>query len=138
MKYLIGITILFLLIGCSPGYNSSFTYEEEFESLEDVFYWVYCEIRYVSDGPDILDDYWQSAQETYNLRTGDCEDMAIIFIEFAKDMGYEPNFIAPPLHALAECDGTYYDPAMGSISETRDSGPALKLNYKELMWIMNN
>ena len=133
------ITIcLFFLIGCSINCYDNFTYEEEFESLKDAFYWVVLNIKYVSDGPDNTYDYWQPAQETYDLRTGDCEDMTIIFNGFAKDMGYEPYFIWIDSHAFAQCNGIYYDPAHRTISETRNSGPGLKLNYKQLMWIINN
>jgi len=47
--------------------------------------WVKYWITYTSDGAN--KDRWQSAEETFRTRKGDCEDYAILAIELLKELG---------------------------------------------------
>lgn len=58
-------------------------------------------------------------EETYDLRTGDCEDYVILAMQFAADMGIE-TFMAveriPELamaHAVLKYNGKYYEVILG-------------------------
>jgi len=46
--------------------------------LEDAVWYVAQEVEYKEDLPGI--DYWQTPEETYLLKTGDCEDKAIFLM----------------------------------------------------------
>lgn len=58
----------------------------EYNTLQvaEAYEWVRNNIAYKSDG-DV--DYWQSAEETLELRTGDCEDQAILLASIIGALG---------------------------------------------------
>lgn len=45
--------------------------------------WVRRNIEYVAD----VEDYWQSANETLSMKTGDCEDQAILLASLIGELG---------------------------------------------------
>ena len=45
--------------------------------------WVRRNIQYVTDA----EDYWQSANETLSMKTGDCEDQAILLVSLIGELG---------------------------------------------------
>jgi hypothetical protein len=53
----------------------------DINNLEDLTIWIHNNIKYKSDGKF---DYWQTPEETMRLKTGDCEDMCILFQDIAK------------------------------------------------------
>lgn len=48
----------------------------EIEEPDDIARWIYANIKYEWD----YVDHWQTPKETMDSRTGDCEDMAILYI----------------------------------------------------------
>ena len=57
--------------------------------------WARRNIKYVSD-PDVwkVKDYWQTPEETLELRTGDCEDVAILLCKTLDILGVKNVFMA--------------------------------------------
>lgn len=132
MKYIILITLILLFIGCDmmqdnfnydkigDGYELYYSDEwSELETYEDAMRWVYDNIVYTIEEGD--NDVWQSPKTTMSLRTGDCEDMAILFINILKiRFGVEASLITYDIsrsvvnggdqnHAIVEYDGVFYD-----------------------------
>jgi len=54
-------------------------------NLEDIAKWIKTNIKYKQD----TYDYWQKSEETLQLNTGDCEDIAVLFYDTIKQYGYE-------------------------------------------------
>ena len=66
-------------------------------------------------------DYWQTPEETLNLKTGDCEDYAILKWQMMVDAGINSDDIyfimiyfpeIDSYHLMLEYNGKYYDSAM--------------------------
>jgi hypothetical protein len=141
--------VVLVIIGTSSchlfyEHNSSFTYKETFESITEARLWVYNNIEYT---PDIKDN-WQSPEETYKLRQGDCEDMEILFMQFLMDMGIETKLIiARPLinwyyeidHAFVQINENEWQSATwtASIKNPENMYKVMdEIEYNELMyWI---
>lgn len=56
---------------------------------------------------------WQLPEETYQKKTGDCEDSALLFMCFAWDMGFNPKMAIGynnnGYHAIVKISDIYYD-----------------------------
>jgi predicted transglutaminase-like cysteine proteinase len=58
-----------------------------FDEIRD---WVATNIQYVSDQERWgVDEYWQTPEETLSLRTGDCEDFAVLLCSLARGYGVD-------------------------------------------------
>ena len=96
----------FLIFSCtSPGQFHYYEYDIEepaitnyvartdktrLEKIEFISRWIFGHIEYTQD----KNNEWQTPPETYALRTGDCEDVGILFMFFVnKHFGYEPILI---------------------------------------------
>jgi transglutaminase-like putative cysteine protease len=56
--------------------------------------WIYWNIHYRDDSEAHgMRDYWQLPHETINLRTGDCEDKAILLCSLLRLAGYDENSV---------------------------------------------
>lgn len=102
MKYLIVLCIL--IVGCSLPSDYYFEYEESFESPQEAYKWVKYHVPWTED----IVDYAQFPHETYELKTGDCEDRAGLLMYFLNDMGYEPLFVMYKGHRAVMCDDVLY------------------------------
>ena len=83
-----------------------------FKSLNDIMNWCFDNIKYKIDIGG--KEYWQTPQETYDLRTGDCEDYVILFMQFAYELGYKSELITiktkkGTYHTLAKVEGKFYN-----------------------------
>ena len=68
------------------------TYEDPDKQMYEVYYWVRKNIKYVPDSTQWnMSEYWQTAEETESLRTGDCEDGAILMYVLARLKGIPAN-----------------------------------------------
>ena len=57
-------------------------------SFDKIREWVASHIKYVWDeDAHGMEDYWQSPAETLSLRTGDCEDLAILLVSLLRTYG---------------------------------------------------
>ena len=64
--------------------------------------WVYSNIRYVLDSEAHgWDDYWQTPYETLRLGTGDCEDMAVLYVSICEALGYDTVLVSETNHVSA-------------------------------------
>ena len=94
------------------GRMDSYYFENDIEVLiiEDAFIYVHDNITYKAD----TSDYWQIPEETDQLKTGDCEDMAILFMYLCKtklninsDLVYIEK--GSDSHVLPKINGTFYE-----------------------------
>jgi Bacterial transglutaminase-like cysteine proteinase BTLCP len=68
--------------------------------------WVAYNIDYVPDEEQWgVDDYWQTSEETLSLRTGDCEDFAILLCTLLRAYGISENQLYVALGVDAEGNG---------------------------------
>jgi hypothetical protein len=68
----------------APPYELS---QVGFDNIRD---WVAINIDYMSDEEQWgVDDYWQTPEETLSLRTGDCEDFAILLCTLLRAYGID-------------------------------------------------
>ncbi|HDY76251.1 MAG TPA: hypothetical protein ENH49_06975 [Candidatus Marinimicrobia bacterium] len=81
MKKIILTAVLVVLMGCSQ----EILIEPVFNTVDDVFKWVIENIEYTLD----KEDSWQSPQQTYNLKSGHCSDMALLEMYFLNEMNIE-------------------------------------------------
>lgn len=64
--------------------------------------WVYRNIRYVSDSEAHgLPDCWQTPYQTLRLGTGDCEDLAVLYVSICEALGFETVLVSEPGHLSA-------------------------------------
>jgi hypothetical protein len=112
MKKIIYLFLVFFLMGCTLPTIQQCKLNVLVEEIHE-------KIEYKSDGKG--KDFWQYPEETATLRTGDCEDMAILFISIA----YNQYEITPKLlltvsstgngHASVLYEGTVYDPTWNKV-----------------------
>jgi hypothetical protein len=130
------LIILAALSSCDmlqDGFNYSkigggyeLTYSEEWDGITtygEAMNWIYNNITYKHSS---YDD-WQSPSTTMSLRSGDCEDMAILFVNIVYvKFGIKANIVAYDStrtvveggsisHIIAEYDGVFYDPMINRV-----------------------
>ncbi|MFH2020094.1 MAG: transglutaminase family protein [archaeon] len=125
-----------ILLSCSLPVETSFQIETSFQTPGDVCVWVHDNIRYKPDETD----YWQSPEETFTLRTGECGDFALLMIKLCKEkldlecslvLAYKqlPDKIS--FHALVLYD-TFYDPTAGTSDDLHGYSVAYVQSYSDL------
>jgi hypothetical protein len=127
MKIAIGLIffIAFMLL-TSCAMNNKQLIVPDFSSKAEASAWIFKNIKYVSDYDYWkVQDRWQTPQETLDLRHGDCEDMAILFLAVAdQDFGEKGSLVMTECkttgyHAFA-VDGNIYDPTWNSIGQNKN------------------
>ena len=111
------------------------------ESLEDAVNYVAYDIKYKSDPPGY--DYWQTPEETETLKTGDCEDKAILLMYLLNKMGIDSwlliveHIITQDNHALVFSNNKFLESTNGSISEKLHPSFIIKsyISYYETIWM---
>ena len=82
----------------------------EFETMEQAWKWIDDSIEYKIDNPD----YKQTPEETYRLRTGDCEDHALLMSYFGYMLGLDIKLVRiytdKGPHIINKYDGIYFEP----------------------------
>jgi hypothetical protein len=88
----------------------------DFATLEEAWTYVARNINYKHDTDD---EYWQTPSETYTLKTGDCEDKAILLMHLMDRLGISTELAAigyltgtVPIHALIKSKGMLLEPAV--------------------------
>ena len=78
-------------------------------------------VQYKADEPDLLGsaEYYQYPEETLYLRTGDCEDYAILTVAILREMGYDAEVMVSYEHSLAGVNIEGEGKSTTSISGTR-------------------
>lgn len=81
----------------SPPYGGNLTDQPTQDGFDAIRDWVSTNIEYKTDEEQWgVDEYWQTPQETLSLRTGDCEDFAILLCTLlrAYGIGEEQIYVA--------------------------------------------
>lgn len=88
-------------------------------------------------------EYWQTPQETYNKRTGDCEDYAIMFMQLVHELGYKPELISITQygsgHTIVKLNDLYYNVQVKKVYTRIEDVKGYenvreKYSYGETMW----
>ena len=81
----------------------------DYDRINMVSKFVHYTVEYTSDSVGtMISDYFQFPLETLYLRTGDCEDMAILTVAILKAMGYDAETIVCQNHTIAGVNIDYY------------------------------
>ncbi len=142
------MVVIFLILGGCIVTRSEEMWDYQFEhdiivnDLREAYSWVICNVCYKDD---VEGNYWQSPEETYKCKTGDCEDLSIMFMYLAHCTGINPELCLVNTfdmlgHAIVRIDNYYYDPSCEfdgweiSLNFVWYSEPYAVLNYGETMW----
>lgn len=125
----IGIIYIFLLIFiiCIISKENHKYDDIKISTLEELNQWVYINIIYKRNGVEDIYDHWQYPEETLEIKTGDCEDKAILFSDIAKnklniDVYLVKVVTIEPIasHWVILYGRTIYDPTCNRIMNTVD------------------
>jgi len=113
-------------------------------TMEDALIYVTCDIEYKFDPSD----YWQTPEETYTLKTGDCEDKAILLQYILRNkLGIPSFFIALDFieikgvgHAMVFADGFFLESTNGMKFKEIPGNFVLThvILYSEILWMTCN
>jgi len=147
--------IIMLIVLVLFSFNRCNQYEEEeieVGSMTDYFFIHDIEINnkedainYVSNNiiyKDELFDYWQLPEETYNLKTGDCEDFSLLLcylLENELDIRTKLIIIGKDTerHILVKYNLFYIEAIHGYIQKTLNEGwyEISSIPYSEAIWM---
>ena len=135
------ITVLILsLASCSmQGLSEySFLHEEEFNSIEEISFWMLVNMTYYKDETDC----WQLPEETYIRKGGDCEDTSLLMTYFAHEIGLEADILIVDneemrelgvKHAIVQVDNRWFDAGLYEIYNIRYRVIEV-LDYYDALW----
>ena len=113
--YIVCILVIILSVLLNRTYNHYRYKEIKVKSLENINAWIYHNIKAMPEKRG--QDYWQYPDETMYLKSGDCEDMAILFREIAErklKLNVNMLWVVSPdrsiSHMVIEYQGNIYDP----------------------------
>jgi hypothetical protein len=119
-----------------------------FDTPQDAVEFVAWSIRYVPDDIHDREEYWQSPDQTWEWKTGDCEDNVILAMYILRqEFGGWPQFAGGWMEGLTEggwhawliYDGRWYECQTGA--DVTDN-PAYRLDityeYGEVLWRAEN
>ena len=148
MKIVALIVFCAALFSCAPWWNVDADYDPTFPEIQptgaalpqDIGKWLNMNIRYLSD--DIHDEweYWQSPDQTYAWRCGDCEDYAILMMYMIRqELGGWPELGMGKYygrgHGWVVYEGRWFE-AQGGRDVTNDPGYSLTstVSYGVTLW----
>jgi len=141
------LPILFL-ISCDPWWNVEDDYDPIFpeipvlnlDSPQEIGWWLVQNIRWVDDDIHDMSEYWQSPDQTYVWRAGDCEDFAVLMMYLIRqELGGWPELAKGKYdtsgHGWVVYDGRWYE-AQGGRDVTNDAHYTLNetVSYGVTMW----
>jgi hypothetical protein len=88
MKYLLVLIIATMVTGCSldPSNNVEMSLKLRFTTINEAFNWTHDNIKWVSDQDNYgRQGYWASPEQTFNKKSGDCEDQCLLFMKIVYD-----------------------------------------------------
>jgi len=86
--------LFYIFLACSNGQEDievgslsqyDFNNDIQVDTIKDAVFYVAQNIKYEIDLASGNEDYWQTPEQTYTLKTGDCEDRAILLMYILKD-----------------------------------------------------
>ena len=115
--------LVVLMHGCATPTKPKTVQDYEYEwnrpikviSIDEALEWCSKNITYKSDTE--RNDFWQTPQQTYDKRTGDCDDYCLLFMQLVYELGYEPELIGIKIklkgetigHMVVKIDDIIYD-----------------------------
>jgi hypothetical protein len=100
MKYLIITLLVCGFLGCQEPIELPLTEPEYnldvpvFNDVDEIEVWIIENIEYKSDLEVYGKNFWQYPSETFNFKTGDCEDRAILMLYIIHDQfGIDGEFV---------------------------------------------
>jgi hypothetical protein len=134
MKTTIFLMMVILTYGCANPTKLKTVQDYEYEwnrpinvtIIDEALVWCSKNITYKSDAE--RNDYWQTPQQTYDKRTGDCDDFCLMFVQLAHELGYEPELIGIKIKTRGEITGHMVVKIDDIIYDVQ---PARKLNKLE-------
>lgn len=167
----LSLVVMIALASCAPWWNVENDYDPSFEIVDGGDYfrgstgwywdpgllgvelntpggcclWTAARVAYVDDGVHDMADYYQSPDQTYMWRAGDCEDFVLLTMyAIRKELGGWPQMILGKYaydngeyagHAWIEYDGNWYEAQTG---ENITGNPHYQLResvpYGKAMW----
>lgn len=154
MKIIFYIILPLFLLSCencpSPlkvdkNYKYKWNKPIQVSSIDEAMKWCSDNIEYKND-KEVWNqsDYWQTPQETYDKRTGDCEDYCILFMQLVYELGYESELkiilkTNDNYHAIVKVENIYYDVQINAIYNKLENYKNYKSDgesytYSEALW----
>jgi hypothetical protein len=147
MKKLTLALVLISLTGCCPFWISDH-YDPQFSCIPSsgamtpyaVCHWVDARVRYLGDAIHDKLDYWQSPDQTWEWKAGDCEDYALLVMYVMhRDLGGWPKLACGKVpggyHAWVEYEGEQYEAQSGAVVTDDPDYQALSyIEYGHAMW----
>ena len=145
----LGILAFLLLLGCNlnrsyEAFDYSFAHEITVTSVEEALAWCSENIEYVADSEVYGEGYWQLPEETYEKRSGDCEDFCLMFMYLCyEQLGYSPELLIVQYgdavtynHAIVELGAEWFEISGGfRISNRAEYVVYFEKSYHESMWM---
>lgn len=117
------IIVLAVFSSCyiNPEVDLSQSIPVTVNSLPEAMAWVANNIQYVDDGEAYGYENFQTPEETYRLRRGDCEDYALLLMYFAEEQLGMKTYLQLvgdegaelPRHAIADIQGYWIEAIYG-------------------------
>jgi len=152
-KIIILLLSFLLFLACSNGqedievgsiYGYDFNNDIQVENINQAVLYVLKNIKYQFDLASGSKDYWQTPEQTYTLKTGDCEDMAILLMYILKDkLNIDSvfllieNIFTEKRHGMVFADDYYLLSTDGSIGKEPPAGWKINhtIPYSETLWM---
>ena len=148
MKKLAVVLVVLLLLSCRPWWNVSPEYDPRFAEIpvlgivepSDAGVWLVKNVTYIGDEIHDTAEYWQSPDQTYTWRTGDCEDFAILMMYLVHvELGGWPALAVggrpDGKHAWVIYEGWWYGAQGGAdVTDNPDYVLLEAIPYGEAMW----
>ena len=147
---IVAFFILILFFNCEmnqmPEWNEmlyGFSYNINVDNLYEALEWCASNITYKTDSEVWgLLDYWQSPEQTYLLRSGDCEDSSIFFMYLLKEeLDKSSNFVIVQsvdggnCHAVVEVGDKWYESTCGIEADKTQYKVKTKYGYDQAMYM---
>ncbi len=154
MKYFNILIVIFLFMCCcdftselenvevEEMHDYYFENDIKIESIEDALCFVYSEIEYKRD-TTVRDD-WQLPEETLRIKSGDCEDFAILFqylVETKLNIKTYTILVyrldTQTIHSIVEINGFYYEVTSNFkyYNFPKNTNIIYKIPYSETIWM---
>jgi hypothetical protein len=145
------LLIVFTLCACESWWNVEPTYDPRFADIPVIGIgtpagagrWLMNNITFTGDDIHDTPEYWQSPDQTYVWRAGDCEDYVILAMYLIRvEIGGWPEMIVGDHgvhvgngHAWLSYAGRWYEPQTGDdVTDNPDYVLEETIPYGEAMW----
>ena len=115
MRNIVIIMVVVVMVGSCSIQGAGMLDVPMFDNPEEAMMWIHENIEYATDRSRGYLEYWQSPEQTLYYRTGDCEDMSILFADIVKtQFNLEAKLVVVYIkgygfHMLNWLDGKYFD-----------------------------